>query len=129
LEQLSNTAGFLSAILFITANAYYPAKLIARHVIGWDKEMTIFFSKYLKLHISSNLLAFFFLLIHAHYAEEKTALLGLSFVVTFLLTIEGVLMHYKVFPEDNKYIRMLHTQQALFWIWIGLIIIGHMKVI
>lgn len=129
MEHLSNSAGYLSGIFFIIANAYYPAKLIAKHVTGWSKETALFFAKYLKIHITFNLIALFFLLIHGHYAEERTALLQLSFVVSILLTLEGVVMHYKILPEDSRYIRMLHTQQALFWIWIGLIIIGHIKVV
>ncbi len=129
MEQLSNTAGYLSGIFFIIANAYYPAKLIARHIIGWSKDIAQFFARYLKIHITFNLIALFFLLIHGHYADEKTALLRISFVVTILLTLEGVLMHYRLLPEDSRYIRMLHTQQGLFWIWIGLIIIGHIKVL
>ena len=47
----------VGAILFIVANAYYPARLIAKKFRPWPKEVAVFFRKYLKAHISLNLVA------------------------------------------------------------------------
>lgn len=124
-EQISNFFGLTSALLFIAANAYYPAKLLARKFTHYTKETALFFRKYMKAHITLNLVAFLALVIHAHYAEERNIFLTGSFIVSIILTVEGLLMHYRLVPGMQRHLRLLHTQQLLFTIWILLIIIGH----
>ena len=125
MEEVSSFCGVVGAILFIVANAYYPARLIAKKFRPWPKEVAVFFRKYLKAHISLNLVAFLAVTLHGHFAEEKNIFLELCYLVTIFLTVEGLLMHYRVIPGMQKRLRMLHTQQTLFVVWILLIVIGH----
>jgi hypothetical protein len=125
LEDVSSFFGIVGAILFIVANAYYPARLIAKKFKPWPTVVTIFFRKYLRIHIFLNLAAFLAVTIHAHYAEERNIFLQGCYLVTIFLTVEGLLMHYRVIPGMQKRLRMLHTQQTLFVVWILLIMIGH----
>lgn len=125
LEEVSSFFGIVGTILFIVANAYYPARVLARKFRPWPPAVANFFRKYLKIHIFLNLAAFLAITIHAHYAEEKPILLQACFLVTIFLTVEGLLLYYRVIPGMQKRLRMLHTQQTLFVVWILLIVIGH----
>ena len=125
MEAFSNFCGLTAALLFIVANAYYPARLIARKFKPWSQETVLFFRRYLKAHITLNLVALLVLILHGHYAEERNIFLTLSFIASVVLTIEGMLMHYRVVPSMQRNLRLLHTQQALFTIWVVLIVVGH----
>ena len=89
------------------------------------KEVVLFFKKYLKAHVVLNLIAFFAVTIHWHYSEEGNIFLIGSYILTIFLTLEGIVMHYRMVPEMQKQLRMLHTQQTLFVVWVLLIVIGH----
>jgi hypothetical protein len=125
MEEVSDFCGVVAAILFVIANAYYPAKVIAWKFRPWPKEVSVFFKKYLKAHIYINIIAFMVVTLHGHFAEERPILLELLYLVTIFLTVEGMLMYYRVIPGMQKRLRMLHTQQTLFVVWVLLIIIGH----
>jgi hypothetical protein len=125
MEHFSNFCGLTSALLFIVANAYYPARIIARKFTPWSKQTLTFFKRYLKAHITMNLIALLTLILHGHYAEEQNIFLTGSFIVSVVLTVEGLLMHYRVIPGMQRHLRMLHTQQALFVVWVVLIVVGH----
>ncbi len=125
---MSETFGFLAVLLFIAANAYYPAKEIAKQYRPWTKEMTRFFKQYLHLHAALNLVAFLFVIIHAHFAEpdEKNLILQITMVLTLWLTIAGVMMYYQVsLGLKKKHLRIMHTQQVVFALWLVFIIVGH----
>jgi hypothetical protein len=125
MEEVSSFFGFAAAILFIVANAYYPARLIAREFKPLPKAVVLFFKKYLKAHIWMNEVAFFAMVIHCHYAEEMNIFLVGTYIVTIFLTIEGLVMHYRLIPGEQKLLRMIHAQQVLFAVWIVLIVLGH----
>ena len=125
MEEVSSFFGFAAAILFIVANAYYPARLIAREFKPLPKAVVLFFKKYLKAHIWMNEVAFFAMVIHCHYAEEMNVFLVGTYIVTIFLTIEGLVMHYRLIPGEQKLLRMIHAQQVLFAVWIVLIVLGH----
>ena len=125
MEEVSSFFGFAAAILFIVANAYYPARLIAREFKPLPKAVVLFFKKYLKAHIWMNEVAFFAMVIHCHYAEEMNIFLVGTYIVTIFLTIEGIVMHYRLIPGEQKLLRMIHAQQVLFAVWIVLIVLGH----
>lgn len=125
MEEVSNFFAVVAAVLFTVANAYYPAKVIAWKFRPWPKEVSVFFKKYLKAHIYINLIAFVAVTLHGHFAEERPILLEILYLVTIFLTVEGMLMYYRVIPGMQKKLRMLHTQQTLFVVWVLLIIIGH----
>lgn len=125
MEGVSSFFAWVSAILFFIANAYYPARLIARKFKPLPKPVVVFFRKYLKAHVWMNLVAFVTLVIHCHYSEETNFLLVATYLVTIYLTLEGIVMHYRLIPEEQKLLRLLHTQQTLFVVWIVLIFLAH----
>ncbi|MEI6666957.1 MAG: hypothetical protein WCP29_02290 [Acidobacteriota bacterium] len=128
LERLSSIMGYVSAFLFIVANAYYPARVIARRFRPMPDSVIEFFKKYLDVHIWMNEVAFVAMAVHAHYADDKNIVLTALGIVTLFLTVEGLVMHYRLIPADKKLLRLLHNQQILFVVWVLLIIIGHSMV-
>ena len=126
-EELSELCGMLSMILFVSANAYYPARLIANNFKPWSRNTSVFFKKYLDIHMLLNILALLTLTIHGHYAraDERNIILSASFALTVWLVFAGVLMRYNVFHSMKKQMRLIHTQQTLFVVWVILIILGH----
>ncbi|HIJ81802.1 MAG TPA: hypothetical protein HPP76_08850 [Desulfuromonadales bacterium] len=127
-EQVSEMCGVLSMLLFLSANAYYPARLIANNFKPWSRETTHFFKKYLDVHMLLNLLGLFTLTLHGHYApaDERNIILSGAFVLTVWLVFAGILMRYNVFHSMKKQMRLIHTQQTLFFVWLVLIILGHL---
>ncbi|MBF0564236.1 MAG: hypothetical protein HQK89_03240 [Nitrospirae bacterium] len=121
----SDLMGSIAAFFFIVANAYYPAKIITRRYIGKSKEITRFFNGYLKLHIMFNLIALWLTLLHGHYADERNVILQMSMLVTVWLSIVGIAMYYKQPVGLYREMKLLHSQQAMFWVWVALIVIGH----
>jgi len=124
-EETSSFFAYVASILFLVANAYYPARLIAREFKPLPKPVVVFFRKYLKAHIWMNLVAFVAMIIHCHYSEETGFFLIVTYLITVFLTIEGIVMHYRLLPGEQKLLRMIHTQQALFVVWVVLIFLGH----
>lgn len=117
--------GTLCALLFIVANAYYPAKVITRQFLGQSKEIAQFFQSYLKLHILLNLLGLWVLFFHGHYADERNIILQMSFLVTIWLCVVGGMMYFKRPYKFYREMKLVHSQQLMFYIWIVLIIWGH----
>ena len=125
-EEGSSFFAYVAAILFAVANAYYPARLISREFKPLPKPVVVFFRKYLKAHIVMNLIAFGAMVIHCHYAEELNFFLVATYIVTIFLTVEGIVMHYRLIPGEQKLLRMIHAQQLLFVVWVVLIFLGHL---
>ena len=124
-EEGSSFFAYVAAILFFVANLYYPARLISREFKPLPKMVVTFFRKYLKAHIWMNLIAFAAMIIHCHYSEELNIFLVGTYIVTVFLTIEGLVMHYRLIPGEQKLLRMIHTQQTLFVVWVVVIFLGH----
>jgi hypothetical protein len=126
MEGLSDFFGILCLLLFVAANAYYPARLIANQFRPWPRNIAIFFKKYLDIHMWMNVVAFVLMTLHAHFSEERNIFLYASLLVTVWLTFAGILMRSKQFSSDTKkQMRMIHTQQTVFIVWIVLLILGH----
>jgi hypothetical protein len=125
MEQTSNFFGTTAALLFIVANAYYPAKVIAMNFTPWSKDIRLFFRQYLKAHVILNLIAFPAVIVHAHYAEENNILLTGSVLLTLCLSINGAMMYYRMTTGMQKQLRITHIQPVLFILWIALIVAGH----
>lgn len=125
MEEVSSFFGYAAAMLFIVANAYYPARLISRKFRPLPKSVLLFFKKYLAAHIWMNEVAFLAMIVHCRYSEEGNIFLTGCYIVTVFLTIEGLVMHYRMAPGSQKLLRMLHTQQTLFVVWVVLIVLGH----
>jgi len=117
--------GTLAAVLFIAANAYYPARVIAKNYLPRSRGVRSFFKRYLRLHIFLNLLALWALLVHDYYADERNIILLASMLATLWLIVVGLMMHYHFSKIARKHLRLLHTQQFMFFVWIVLIVVGH----
>ena len=125
-EGISDFFGIVSLLLFVFANAYYPARLIANQYRPWPRGIAIFFKKYLDLHMSINIIAFIAMTIHAHYSDDRNIFLYASLLVTVWLTFAGILMRSKSFSSDTKkQMRLIHTQQTVFLVWLVLLFLGH----
>ena len=125
-EGISDFFGIVSMLLFVAANAYYPARLIANNYRPWPRDVAIFFKKYLDIHMWVNIVAFVAMTIHAHFSEERNIFLWASLLVTVWLTFAGILMRSKSFSSDTKkQMRLIHTQQTVFLVWLVLLIVGH----
>lgn len=126
-EGISDFFGIISLLLFVFANAYYPARLIANQFRPWPRDVAIFFKKYLDLHMNINIVAFVAMTIHAHFSDERNIFLYASLLVTVWLTLAGMLMRSKSFSSDTKkQMRLIHTQQTVFLVWLVLLIVGHL---
>ncbi len=126
-EAISDFFGIVSLVLFVFANAYYPARLIANQFKPWPRDVAIFFKKYLDLHMNINIVAFIAMTIHAHFSDERNIFLYASLLVTVWLTLAGMLMRSKSFSSDTKkQMRLIHTQQTVFLVWLVLLIVGHL---
>jgi len=84
-----------------------------------------FFRVYLMLHGALNTIAFCALILHGHYSEDRNYVLQASFILTVFLILQGLVMQYRLAPGVQRQMRILHSQQALFFVWVALIIIGH----
>ena len=125
-EWLGEFTGIVSLLLFVAANAYYPARLIANQFRPWPRDVAIFFKKYLDIHMWMNVIAFVLMTIHAHYTADRNLFLYASLLVTVWLTLAGLLMRSKKFTSDTKkQMRLIHTQQMVFVAWLVLLILGH----
>ena len=126
-EWLGEITGIVSLLLFVVANAYYPARLIANQYRPWPRDIAIFFKKYLDLHMWLNVIAFVTMTIHAHFTDDRNIFLYASLLVTVWLTFAGILMRSKQFSSDTKkQMRLIHTQQTVFFVWLVLLILGHL---
>lgn len=81
--------GVLAAVIFIVANAYYPAKVLTKNLIGQSPEIARFFRTYLDLHITLNLVGLLLTFIHGHNADERNFILQASMLVTVWLCVVG----------------------------------------
>ncbi|MBF0465139.1 MAG: hypothetical protein HQK88_02375 [Nitrospirae bacterium] len=117
--------GLLAAVAFIVANAYYPAKVLTKKLVGQSPEITRFFRTYLDLHITLNLVGLLLTFIHGHNADERNFLLQTSMLVTVWLCVVGGIMHWGKPSQMYNKMKLLHTQQFMFIVWVLLIIIGH----
>jgi len=117
--------GFLTALLFIAANAYYPAKLIVRKHVERSPEIKAFFAAYLRLHAGLNFTGLLLSIVHGHYADERNWQLQASMLLTLILCITGALMYYGandgIYRKDN----LLRAQHLMFFAWVVLVIVGH----
>ncbi|MBF0457188.1 MAG: hypothetical protein HQK99_04755 [Nitrospirae bacterium] len=125
MRPLLDFSGTIAAVLFIIANAYYPAKIITTQLIGHSKEISQFFQSYLRWHILLNLMGLWITLFHGHYAEERNVILQMSFLVTIWLSIVGAMMYFKWPYRYYREMKLVHSQQLMFYVWIVLIILGH----
>jgi hypothetical protein len=125
MEEVSSFFGYAGALLFMVANAYYPARILSRKFRPVPKPVLLFLKKYLAAHIWMNEVAFLAMIVHCRYSEEGNIFLIGCYIVTVFLTIEGLVMHYRMVPGSQRLLRLLHTQQTLFVVWVVLIILGH----
>ncbi|KJR43884.1 magnetosome protein Mad2 [Candidatus Magnetoovum chiemensis] len=119
--SLANSA----VLFFIIANAYYPAKAIARHSNIEINDAEQFNKKYLNIHILFNALGVISSFLHCHYTYQTNILLKISFILTLWLTFSGVLLYLGYKEYGTIKIKILSVQRYAFWLWIKLTIVGH----
>jgi hypothetical protein len=124
-ELIVKFTGIASLLLFVLANAYYPARLIANRFRPWSEEVVLFFKKYLDIHMWMNVMAFALMTINAYLSNDRTIFIYASLLVTIWLTLAGVLKRSKKISGDtHKQTRLLHTQQTIFVVWLVLLTWG-----
>ncbi len=125
-EWIGEITGLVALLMFVAANVYYPARLIANQYRPWPRDIAIFFKKYLDLHMWMNVVAFAVMSVHAYCTKDRNIFLYGSLLVTVWLTLAGILMRTKRFSSDTKkQMRLIHTQQTIFVVWLVLLILGH----
>ena len=124
-ELILKFTGMTSLMLFVLANAYYPARLVASQFRPWSGEVTTFFNKYLDIHMWLNVIAFVLVTINADLTDGPTMFLYVSLLVTVWLTVAGILKRSKKITRDTrKQLGLLRTQQTAFVTWLILVTWG-----
>ena len=124
-ELILKFTGMVSLMLFVLANAYYPARLIANQFRPWSGDVTIFFKKYLDLHMWMNALAFVLVTINANFTDGRTVFLYASLLVAVWLTLVGIIKcSRKISRDTRKQMSLLRAQQTIFVAWLVLLTWG-----
>ena len=124
-ELILKFTGMTSFMLFVMANAYYPARLVANRFRPWSVEVTIFFRKYLDIHMWLNVIAFVLMDINVNVTDGHNKFLYASLLVTVWLTIVGILKCSKKISRDyGKQMSLLRSQQTIFVAWVVLVTWG-----
>ena len=124
-ELIARFTGIVSLPLFVLANAYYPARLIANQFRPWSLEIAVFFKTYLDIHMWMNVIAFALMTINAHFTNERSIFLYASLLVTVWLALTGILKSSRKLSRDaNKQMRLLRAQQTIFVVWLVLQTLG-----
>ena len=117
--------GMTSLMLFVLANAYYPARLVASQFRPWSEDVTFFFKKYLDMHMWMNVIAFSLVVVNTNLTDGPTMFLYVSLLVTVWLTVAGILKRSKKISRDTrKQMCLLRTQQTAFVTWLILVTWG-----
>ena len=124
-ELILKFTGMTSFLLFMLANAYYPARLVANQFRPWSGEVTHFFRKYLDIHMWLNVIAFVLMDINVNVTDGRNKFLYASLLVTVWLTVAGILKCSKKISRDySKQMSLLRAQQTIFFTWVALVTWG-----
>jgi hypothetical protein len=124
-ELILKFTGMTSFLLFMLANAYYPARLVANRFRPWSGEVTIFFRKYLDIHMWLNVIAFVLMDINVNFTDGRNIFLYASLLVTVWLIVAGILKCSKKISRDyGKQMSLLRSQQTIFVAWVVLVTWG-----
>ena len=124
-EWIGKIIGIASLLLFVVANAYYPARLIANQYRPWSMDTAILFKKYSDIHMWLNVIAFVLMSLQAYITNDSNTFLSASILVSVWLTVAGLLKRSRRFSRDTrKQMRLLHTQQTIFVVWLVLLLWG-----
>ena len=124
-ELILKFTGMTSFLLFMLANAYYPARLVANQFRPWSGEVTHFFRKYLDIHMWMNVIAFVLMDINVNFTDGRNIFLYASLLVTVWLTVAGILKCSKKISRDySKQMSLLRAQQTIFFTWVALVTWG-----
>ncbi len=124
-EWMGKIIGIASLLLFVVANAYYPARLIANQYRPWSMDVAIVFKKYSDIHMWLNVIAFMLMALQAYITNDSNIFLYASILVTVWLTVAGLLKRSRRFSRDTrKQMRLLQTQQTIFVVWLVLLLWG-----
>ncbi len=124
-EWMGKIIGIASLLLFVVANAYYPARLIANQYRPWSMDVALLFKRYSDIHMWLNVIAFMLMALQAYITNDSKIFLYASILVTVWLTVAGLLKRSRRFSRDTrKQMRLLHTQQTIFVVWLVLLLWG-----
>ena len=124
-ELILKFTGMASLLLFILANAYYPARLVANQFRPWSGEVYCFFRRYLDIHMWLNVMAFVLMDINVNFTDGRNMFLYASLLVTVWLTLVGILKYSKKISRDySKQMSLLRAQQTIFFTWVALVTWG-----
>ena len=124
-EWMGKIIGIASLLLFVVANAYYPARLIANQYRPWSMDVALLFKRYSDIHMWLNVIAFMLMALQAYITNDSKIFLYASILVTVWLTVAGLLKRSRRFSRDTrKQMRLLQTQQTIFVVWLVLLLWG-----
>ncbi len=124
-EWMGKIIGIASLLLFVVANAYYPARLIANQYRPWSMDVALLFKRYSDIHMWLNVIAFMLMALQAYITNDSNIFLYASILVTVWLTVAGLLKRSRRFSRDTrKQMRLLQTQQTIFVVWLVLLLWG-----
>ena len=124
-EWMGKIIGIASLLLFVVANAYYPARLIANQYRPWSMDVAILFKKYSDIHMWLNVIAFMLMALQAYITDDSNIFFYASILVSVWLAVAGLLKRSRRFSRDTrKQMRLLHTQQTIFVVWLVLLLWG-----
>ena len=124
-ELILKSTGMVSLMLFILANGYYPARLVANQFRPWSAEVALLLQKYLDIHMWLNVIAFALMTINTFLAGDHSIFPYASLLVTVGLALAGILKRSKSLSRDmGKRMQLLHAQQTIFVVWLVLLASG-----
>ena len=120
-EWIEKITGMVSLLLFIAANAYYPARWVFSPNRLWSSAIERFFSSYKDIHMWLNALAFLLISLNASVSGNRNLFLYMSLLVTVWLTIAGFMSRVNPFSDNyRKRVRLLYSQQTVLVGWLVL---------
>lgn len=118
--------GHIALFFFVLANVYTPAKWMTKQ-FPENSAIKKSLADFLPVHIKFNILALIFTIFHMLTEYTGNLLLYLSMVMMLWLTMGGFMMRtqFQVPGALRQHARKVHAQLLIFWILIGLLIVGH----
>jgi hypothetical protein len=123
-EFYRNIWGFVALCLFLVSIVYIGIKTMIRIDRNYAKKFKI--KKWFTAHewASSGFAAA--AVFHWYYSDRGNNFLHLALIIVLWLTGAGYVLRYKLAEKDAKQnVRLVHTQQYLFYGLITLLVVGH----
>lgn len=125
-ELWRNVWGFFALVLFCVSSIFVVIRMLVR---GDPKRYRGRFKikKWFTVHEWASTAFFGAALAHWHYSDRGNNLLHLALIVSAWLTVAGFAMRYRLTEgAAKKSVRLLHSQRALYFGLIVLLLVGHL---